>query len=111
MIANKANPLFHSAPECPSFTVDGSKQESWAASTPGTTVTIECTAKRILVGSATVTCQYDGTWSSEARCDEVCKLQGYRWGDLPNPPTPLKNHPVRRATRVQAYNFGGNLKN
>eukprot|EP00116_Pleurobrachia_bachei_P007028 sb/3467290/ len=56
--------------ECPTFTVEGSTQGSWAASPTGTTATIQCAANHILVGNATLTCDDDGSWSSaEPSCD------------------------------------------
>ena len=63
-------------PECPAFTVEGSTQGDWTAASTGTTVTIECAANHVLVGSATLTCQDDGTWSSDTpQCVTIGKVQ------------------------------------
>eukprot|EP00116_Pleurobrachia_bachei_P011889 sb/3472151/ len=63
---------FYRAVHCPAFTVEGSTQGSWTDSPMGTTATIECAASHILVGSATLTCQEDRSWSSDnPQCDEV----------------------------------------
>ena len=64
--------FFRSAPQCSAFTVEGSTQGSWPASPVGKTATIECAAAHILVGSATLTCQQDGTWSNDIpQCDKA----------------------------------------
>ena len=66
-----SNLLFHLAQVCPAFTVDGSTQGTWAASPTGTTASIECAANHI-VGSVTLTCQEDGSWSSDvSKCDGI----------------------------------------
>ena len=52
---------FHSAPECPTLTVEGSTQTNWTALS-GRTTTIECE----IIGSKTLTCLEDGSWSSDA---------------------------------------------
>ena len=66
---------FHPETECPAFAVEGSTQESWTASPTGTTVTIECAADHILVGSATLTCQEGGSWSSDIpQCHKLGKI-------------------------------------
>ena len=49
---------------CPAFTVDDSILGDWAASPRGTTTTIECADTYTLVGSAELTCEDDGSWSS-----------------------------------------------
>ena len=67
--------FFRSAPQCSAFTVEGSTQGSWNASPTGKTATIECAATHVLVGTATLTCQQDGAWSSDIpQCDEIGKL-------------------------------------
>ena len=64
--------IFHFSSDCPAFAVDGSTQATWAASPAGTTVTVECAADHILAGTATLTCQEDGTWSSDIpECDQL----------------------------------------
>ena len=56
---------------CPAFTVEGSIQGSWAASPTGTTATIECAVTHSLVGTSTLTCQDDGSWSTDIpHCDK-----------------------------------------
>ena len=56
--------------ECTAFTVDDSTQGSWTATPIGTTVTIECPSTHSLVGSATLTCKQDGSWSDTVpQCD------------------------------------------
>eukprot|EP00116_Pleurobrachia_bachei_P009403 sb/3469665/ len=66
---------FYRAVHCPAFSVDGSAQGNWTASPTGTTATIECAANHILVGSATLNCQENGTWSSDIPlCDKIGKL-------------------------------------
>eukprot|EP00116_Pleurobrachia_bachei_P004063 sb/3464325/ len=57
--------FYRAGPQCPAFIVDKSTQGSWAASTIGTTATIECVATHSLVGSATLYCQDEGSWSSD----------------------------------------------
>eukprot|EP00116_Pleurobrachia_bachei_P002224 sb/3462486/ len=54
-----------SAPECPEFEVEGSTEGNWTAEEVGTLVSIECVTNYILVGSANLTCQEDGSWSSD----------------------------------------------
>ena len=66
---------FHSAPECPDFTVEGSTQGNWAASSAGTTATIECATNYVLDGNSILTCDDDGSWSSDVpQCYEIGKL-------------------------------------
>eukprot|EP00116_Pleurobrachia_bachei_P007423 sb/3467685/ len=67
---------FYRAVHCLAFTVEGSTNGSWTDSPMGTTATIECAASHILVGSATLTCQKDRSWSSDnPKCDEVVNNQ------------------------------------
>eukprot|EP00116_Pleurobrachia_bachei_P001031 sb/3461293/ len=70
-----ASDFFKSSPEpveCPAFTVEDTTQGNWAASPTGTTVSIECAATHALVGSGTMTCQEDGTWSNDVpQCDKI----------------------------------------
>eukprot|EP00116_Pleurobrachia_bachei_P013957 sb/3474219/ len=67
-----ASDFYRAVPDCPAFTIEGSIRGNWTASQIGTTATIECTANHILVGSATLTCQEDGSWSSDVpRCDHT----------------------------------------
>eukprot|EP00116_Pleurobrachia_bachei_P009195 sb/3469457/ len=72
---DEASDFYKGPVECPSFTVEGSTQGNWSASPTGTTVTIECaTTHYVLAGSATLTCQDDGSWSSDVpQCDEIGK--------------------------------------
>eukprot|EP00116_Pleurobrachia_bachei_P003169 sb/3463431/ len=70
-----ASDFYRAAPECPVFSVEGSTQGNWTASSAGTTATIECAATHILTGSAALTCQEDGSWSSDVpQCNEIGKL-------------------------------------
>eukprot|EP00116_Pleurobrachia_bachei_P010896 sb/3471158/ len=72
MIVQIAN-VFQEPVECPAFTISGSTQGNWAASPTGTTITIECSATHSLVGSSTMTCQEDGSWSSYVpQCNKKC---------------------------------------
>ena len=71
---NKCHQLLFSEANCPAFTVDDSTQGNWTASPTGTTATIECDPSHILVGSATLTCQQDGAWSSDVpQCEKIGK--------------------------------------
>eukprot|EP00116_Pleurobrachia_bachei_P005695 sb/3465957/ len=67
---------FYISFECPAFTVEGSTQWNWPTSPSGTTATIECTADHILIGSSTLTCQDDGSWSSGI---PQCHKLGEHW--------------------------------
>eukprot|EP00116_Pleurobrachia_bachei_P005144 sb/3465406/ len=71
--SDKASDFYRAVPECPAFTVDGSTQGSWTTSPTGTTATIECADTHSLVGTATLTCQEDGSWSSDIpQCAKNC---------------------------------------
>nr|AFK75437.1 putative secretory peptide-27 [Pleurobrachia bachei] len=62
---DQASDFYRAEPKCPAFTVEGSTQRNWADSPAGTTATIGCAATHILMGNATLTCQQDGSWSSD----------------------------------------------
>eukprot|EP00116_Pleurobrachia_bachei_P005395 sb/3465657/ len=71
---------FYLAPapiECPAFTVDGSTEGNWTASSPGTSVTVVCERKHLLIGvDGEITCQDSGNWSPYVggiRCQELSK--------------------------------------
>eukprot|EP00116_Pleurobrachia_bachei_P012374 sb/3472636/ len=67
-----ASDFYKAGVKCPAFTVEGSTQGNWTASPTGTTATIKCEANHIFVGSATLTCQEDGSWSSDVpQCDKI----------------------------------------
>eukprot|EP00116_Pleurobrachia_bachei_P004296 sb/3464558/ len=72
---DSASDFYRAAPvDCPAFTVERSTQGNWDVSPTGTIVIIDCVANHILVGSATLTCQEDGTWSSDVpKCDTIGK--------------------------------------
>ena len=66
---------FPGAKSCPDFMVDGTKEGSWRNNSTGMSVTVECLKNHVLKGAATLTCQSDGTWSSEVpTCEEVGKI-------------------------------------
>eukprot|EP00116_Pleurobrachia_bachei_P007295 sb/3467557/ len=73
----KTNSTLGSDPiECPAFTVEGSTKGNWTTSPRGMITTIECAANHILEGSAKLTCQDDGSWSSDVpQCVEWTAVQ------------------------------------
>ena len=55
--------------------MEGSTQDFWNATDPGTSITITCNDKYILLGdSAAMTCQDNGTWSEEVQCRVLGKF-------------------------------------
>ena len=60
---------------CLSFEVENSQVGPWQTTTAGETVTVECLESYVLKGAATLTCQSDGSWSSDApTCQHVGKF-------------------------------------
>nr|AFK75436.1 putative secretory peptide-26 [Pleurobrachia bachei] len=70
---NTASDFYRAGPKsCPGFEVENSQGSPWQTTTAGETVTIECLENHLLNGEGILTCQNDGTWSSEApTCEHV----------------------------------------
>eukprot|EP00116_Pleurobrachia_bachei_P002407 sb/3462669/ len=90
------NYYFHLV-ECPAFTVEESTQLEWAASPVGTTATIQCVVNHFIVGNASLTCQVDGSWSSDVpQCDKIewtaVKRNAYIPWDLEETPLHIKTN-------------------
>ena len=81
VIATKSTPMLRShdltfsIAVCTGFTVEGSNQGSLSDTNAGDTVTVSCLKKHVLIGSSSLTCTIDGSWSSSSpECKRLSKL-------------------------------------